>query len=84
LGGTDSHGSIKESVSEVVQMYKPSDPDEDYVAEYEAAGHTPEVAKRLAVAYEAAEGAIEAGVLQEAGGNASKIVRRLRRCYRSR
>jgi len=48
-----------------VKEFAPAEPDEDYVAEYEANGHTPEVAKCLATAYEAGENAIEAGVIQE-------------------
>ncbi len=65
-------------VSQVVTQFAPEEPDEDYVAEYEAKGHTPEVAKCLATAYEAGENAVEAGVIQEtttkSNERAAKIV----------
>jgi hypothetical protein len=62
---TAGHGDVSKQVREVVKQFAPAEPDEDYVAEYEAEGHTPEVAKCLANAYEAGENAIEAGVIQE-------------------
>lgn len=55
----------QEQVAHVVKEYAPKEPDEDYIAEYEAAGHTPEVARCLATSYEAGERAIDAGVLKE-------------------
>ena len=62
---TTAGGDTGKEVRQVVKQFAPPEPDEDYVAEYEAAGHTPEVAKCLANAYEAGEKAIEAGVIQE-------------------
>lgn len=63
----DSHveGFTRDNLREVAKQFAPAEPDEDYVAEYEAEGHTPEVARCLATAYEAGENAIEAGVIQE-------------------
>lgn len=57
--------NIDQQVKTVVTKFAPPEPDENYVAEYEAEGHTPEVAKCLATAYEAGENAIEAGVIKE-------------------
>jgi hypothetical protein len=61
----DKHMETGKQVRHIVSEYAPEKPDEDYVAEYEAEGYTPEVAKCLASAYEAGENAIEAGVIQE-------------------
>lgn len=57
--------ATRNEVREVMKKFAPKTPNEDYVAEYEAEGHTPEVAKCLATAYEAGENAIEAGVIKE-------------------
>ncbi|MCH8853737.1 MAG: hypothetical protein IID41_13955 [Planctomycetes bacterium] len=62
---TDDHRDLKEQVNRVVTKFAPAEPEEEYLLEYETEGHTPEVAKCLALAYEAGENAIEAGVLQE-------------------
>jgi len=74
----DDGRNMKEQVQEVVKEFAPEKPDEEYVSEYEAEGHTPEIAKCLANAYEAGENAIEAGVIQETitkqNERASKIV----------
>jgi hypothetical protein len=65
-GGSDT--DIKSQVAKVVSKYAPKEPCQEYVEEYEAEGHTPEVAKRLAMSYEATESAIEKGVVREAKG----------------
>lgn len=65
-GGAATPSSMKrDDVRQVVKQFKPTEPSEEYVAEYSAEGHSPEVAKCLAIAYEAGEQAIEAGVIQE-------------------
>jgi hypothetical protein len=61
----------------VIRSHAPEAPDDDYVAEYEAEGHTPEVAKRLARAYEATEKAIDAGVVQESRGKENERLTRI-------
>ena len=78
LVGADDQRRMQKQIEQVVKDYAPKEPSEDYVAEYESEGHTPEVAKCLANAYEAGENAIEAGVIQETttkqNARASKIV----------
>ena len=45
---TSSHKLLatRDEVREVMKRFAPAKPNEDYVAEYEAEGHTPEVAQR--------------------------------------
>ena len=59
------HRDTSQTIRQVVEEYAPSKPDEDYIAEYEANGHTPEVAKCLAASCEAGENVIEADVLHD-------------------
>ncbi len=65
LEATTGGRHIGKQIQEVVKEFSPPQPDEEYIAEYESEGHTPEVAKCLATAYEAGENAVEAGVIQE-------------------
>lgn len=64
-GVTPSSDTKRDDVNQVVKQFAPDEPSEEYIAEYEFEGHTPEVAKCLANAYEAGENAIEEGVIQE-------------------
>jgi hypothetical protein len=52
--------------NEVVEQFAPTEPHEDYAAEFEAAGFTPEVTKCLAMACGAAENALDAGAIKDA------------------
>ena len=54
----------REEIRRVMQ-YAPNKPDGDYVAGREGEGFTQEVARILALAYEATENALEAGVIQD-------------------
>ena len=65
LVSAGAQGDTKAQVDHVVKEYAPPEPDEEYIAEYEAEGHTSEVAKCLATAYEAGKNAIDAGVIKE-------------------
>ena len=49
-GAAPSDGVKRNDVRAVVKQFAPDEPDEDYIAEYESEGHTPEVARILAAA----------------------------------
>ena len=49
-GASPSDGVKRDDVRAVVKQFAPKEPDEDYVAEYAAAGHAPEVARILSTA----------------------------------
>jgi hypothetical protein len=55
---------IDKQIKMLIRDYAPSKTNRDYQEEYEQEGYTPEVAGCLAVAYEAGENAIEAGVIK--------------------
>jgi len=56
---------VYKQIDQLVKRYAPSKLNQDYIAQSEADGHSPETAKLLARSYEAAENAIDAGVLKE-------------------
>lgn len=48
------------STKQILTEFAPKNADPEYVAEYESYGFVPKVAKRLAIAYEACENALDA------------------------
>ena len=50
LVSSGDHRFLKEQVNRMVTKFAPPEPEEEYVVEYETKGHTPEVAKCLALA----------------------------------
>jgi hypothetical protein len=62
---------------EIINRYAPKSPDEEYVAEYESSGYTPEVASRLARVYEATEVALDRGAIKESVTHERERVREI-------
>jgi hypothetical protein len=67
----------QEKREQLIKHYAPKQVDSEYVADYEAAGHTPEVAKRLARVYEAAEVALDSGAIKESVNRERERVREI-------